>query len=215
MQVYKKEKLFFLSMTALALTLMGLAWYLYQHHYFSKKIKIDGVVLDTPTPIPHFNFTDQNNHVFTEENLKGRWTFMFFGFTNCGYVCPTTLTELNKMYKILQKKSAQNILPQIVFVSVDPERDTIQRIGEYIDAFNSKFIGIRADANETEILEKQLHILAVKVKSANQTGDHYSINHTAEILLINPKGHIQAYLSFPHRVDSLIKDYQLILRKYG
>ena len=136
---------------------------------------------------------------------------LFFGFTNCGYVCPTTLTELNKMYQILQKELPEKSLPQVVLVSVDPERDSVPRMHDYINAFNSKFIGIRADVSETERLENQLHIAAMKVPMEGKS-DQYMINHSAEILLINPEGKIQAYLSFPHKADRLAADYRLILK---
>lgn len=183
--------------------------------FFHKKqdirsVKIEGTLLPTAKEMGDFQFTSHHNEPFSKENLKGHWTMLFFGFTNCGYVCPTTLTELNKMYQILQKDLPEKSLPQVVLVSVDPERDTVQRMNDYIVAFNPKFIGIRADIAETERLENQLHIAAMKVPMEGNP-DQYMINHSAEILLLNPEGNIQAYLSFPHKADRLASDYQLIL----
>lgn len=176
-----------------------------------KNIKIDGVMLPAAKSIAPFQLTDQNGKIFNQDNLKGKWTFMFFGFTNCGYVCPTTLAELNKMYKVLQKDLPKEQLPQIVLVSVDPERDTVARMKQYVRAFNENFIGLRADPTETIALEKQLHISAVKMHAEGEPVDHYMVNHSAEILVFNPDGKLQAYFSYPHQSEQMITDYKLIL----
>jgi len=174
-------------------------------------MKIDGVVLPQGEAIDDFQLTDNKGHQFTKQNLLGRWTMMFFGFTNCGMVCPTTMAELNKTYKMLQKNLAQNELPQVVMVSVDPDVDSVARMNSYVNAFNPNFIGVRADIDHTVQLEKQLHIAAAKIQVDGAGKHHYTINHTADILLFNPKGELVAYLSYPHQADQMAKDYQLIL----
>lgn len=179
--------------------------------YHPKEVKVNGVFLASTKDIQDFHLTDNKGKPFSKDNLKGRWTIMFFGFTNCGYVCPTTLTELNQMYKTLKKELPDNKLPQVVLISVDPERDSVERMNDYINAFNSNFIGARADLAETEALEKQLHISAIKMQAEGQGSDHYMVNHTAEIILFNPEAKIQAYLSFPHKADQLVKDYKQIM----
>lgn len=177
----------------------------------ASKINIGGVVLPKAESIADFHLTDQNGKTFIKDNLKGRWTLMFFGFTNCGYVCPTTLSALNKMYKQLESQLSQNDLPQVVLVSVDPERDSVQKMKDYVTAFNPHFVGARADLPETVAFEKQLHISAVKMHAEGEPDDQYMVNHTAEILVINPNANVQAYLSFPHTPEDLIKDYKLLL----
>ena len=176
-----------------------------------KNIKIDGVMLPIAKAIEPFQLTDQDGKLFNQDNLKDKWTFMFFGFTNCGYVCPTTLAELNKMYKVLQKDLPEDKLPQIVLISVDPERDTVARMKQYVHAFNQHFIGLRGEEAATIALEKQLHISAVKMQAAGQPADHYMINHSAEILVFNPDAKLQAYFSYPHQSEQMIADYKLIL----
>lgn len=181
------------------------------HVVISKNIKIDGVVLPTPQNIGPFQLKDQNDHPFTQNQLKNHWTFMFFGFTNCGMVCPTTLTELNKMYKTLQKDLPEKQLPQIVFVTVDPDRDTTKRIKGYMNSFNKNFIGTRASIEDTVNLEKRLHIIAAKIQIDGQGKDRYTIDHSAEILLFNPAGQLQAYFSYPHKHEQMVKDYKSLL----
>jgi protein SCO1/2 len=181
------------------------------HAVNAKDIKIDGVFLSESKEIEDFQLTDGSGKPFTKENLKGRWTLMFFGFTNCGYVCPTTLAALNDTYKTLQAQIPDNKLPQVVMVSVDPERDSMEKMQTYVHAFNQHFIGTRADEAATVALEKQLHIAAVKMQVDGQPKDQYSINHSAEIMLFNPDGKLQAYFSYPHTAEQMVRDYKLIL----
>lgn len=180
----------------------------------SHKIKIDGTYLSTATAIKNFNLTDNHNKSFTKNNLKNHWTLLFFGFTNCGMVCPTTMDALNKMYQLLQKDLSPEKMPQVVFVSVDPDRDTVERINDYIISFNPNFIGARSEIAGTIALEKQLHIVAAKLQVDGQGKDQYTINHSAEILLLNPDAKIQAYFSYPHEPQQMAKDYKNILENY-
>lgn len=183
----------------------------YMHAKNIKNIKIDGVVLPQTQVINDFKLMDNQGKPFTKENLKGHWTMMFFGFTNCGMVCPTTMAALNQMYKSLQTELPDSKLPQVVMISVDPDRDTIERMNEYVMTFNPHFIGARAEIEETVALEKQLHIAAAKIEADGEGKNHYTINHTADILLFNPDAQLQAFMSFPHKADQMAKDYKLIL----
>lgn len=179
--------------------------------YIPKEVKINGVFLAESKTIQDFQFTDHKGRQFSKNNLLGHWTLMFFGFTNCGYVCPTTMAELNKMYHTLKSELPHNKLPQIVWVTVDPERDSMSKMNDYINAFNSEFIGARAPLKETEALLTQLHITAIKIVADDKAKDQYVVNHSAEILLFNPRGKVQAYLSFPPKSAQLVKDYKTIL----
>lgn len=187
--------------------------------YFSRStpaprpIQIAGVYLAQPTGIADFQLMDHLGKSFTKENLKGHWTFLFFGFTNCGMVCPTTMVALNKMYQLLEKDFPPDQLPQIVLISVDPDRDTTQRLKDYVNAFNPHFIGVRGDIQTTTILEKQLHIVAIKMLAEGQGKDHYTINHSAEVMVFNPQAKLQAFLSYPHQAEQMAKDYKLIVGK--
>lgn len=174
-------------------------------------VKIEGIYLSHPQTISNFQLTDNKGKPFTKDNLKGHWNMVFFGFTNCGMVCPVTMAALNKMIHTLEKTLPANQLPQIVFISVDPERDTVQKMNDYVNSFNSHFIGLRGDMTETVRLEKELHIVAQKMQADGKGKNHYMINHSAEILLFNPNAELQAYFSYPHQPEQMVKDYQLVL----
>lgn len=182
-----------------------------QQLHRTKDIKVDGVFLSQTREINDFNLKDHHGNAFTRENLKGHWTMMFFGFTNCGMVCPTTMAALNEMYRTLQEQLPDNKLPQVVMVSVDPDRDSQERMSDYVKTFNPHFIGARAEIEETVALEKQLHIAAAKMVADGEGKDHYTITHSAEILLFNPDAQLQAYLSYPHKPKQMVQDYKLIL----
>lgn len=186
-----------------------------QKHEVANNVKIDGVFLAQTKGIENFNLTSSDGKPFTKDNLNGHWTMMFFGFTNCGMVCPTTMAALGEMYKQLEKDLPANQLPQVVMISVDPDRDSQQRMKEYVTSFNPKFIGARADIAETVALEKQLHIAAAKMQVDGQGKNQYTINHSAEVLLFNPKGQLQAYLAYPHQAPQMVKDYKLIIKTVG
>lgn len=176
-----------------------------------KDIKIDGTYLTSAIPIQDFKLTDNHGNAFTRDSLVGHWTMLFFGFTNCGMVCPTTMASLSTMYKTLQTQLPDQQLPQIMFISVDPDRDSVSRINDYVTAFNPHFAGARGTIEDTVALEKQLHIVAAKMQVDGMGKNNYTINHSAEILLVNPQGKLQAYFTFPHEADQMVKDYKLIL----
>ena len=174
-------------------------------------ITINGVYLIPPKAITDFHLTDNHGKPFTKESLKGHWTLLFFGFTNCGMVCPTTMAALNKSYLLLEKEIPSEKMPQVVMISVDPNRDTVERMNEYVTSFNPHFAGARAEMPEVDVLKKQLHIVAEKMEAENKKSDQYTINHSAEVILINPDAEAQAFLSFPIEPETMLKDYKLIL----
>ncbi|MES2218295.1 MAG: SCO family protein [Pseudomonadota bacterium] len=180
-----------------------------QFYYNAHHVSVNGTYLLKPLPIEDFEVIDNHNHSFTKANLKNHWTMLFFGFTHCEMVCPTTLSALNQMYKILEKSLPEAKLPQVVFITVDPDRDTIEKLNEYVTSFNPDFKAGRATTEKTIALEKQFNI----VSTTQQVNGSYTINHSPDILLINPDAKIQAYLSYPHHQEALVKDYNSIISK--
>ncbi|MDR3490738.1 MAG: SCO family protein [Gammaproteobacteria bacterium] len=207
-------KLIVVMLVVIALTTIGALYFVMKNkdaiNGSIKVVKIDGVFLPQPQEISDFELTDNHGKPYTKSNLKGHWTFVFFGFTNCGMVCPTTLSELNKMYKTLEKELPANQMPHIVLISVDPDRDTVERMNDYVSVFNTHFIGLRGGESKIDVLKKQLHIASVKMQT-DQGKDHYTINHSAEIMVFNPQVQLQAFFSYPHIANQMVRDYKLIL----
>ncbi len=209
----KNKKLIFIIVLAIVLV-AAVEWYFnfLQNRESEKNIQIDGILLAKPKEINDFHLMASNGKPFSKENLNGHWTMMFFGFTNCGMICPVTMAALSDMYKQLEKDLPANQMPQVVMVSVDPDRDSVEKMKSYVTSFNPHFIGARADMAETVPLEKQLHVTAVKMQADGADKNQYSINHSAEIMLFNPKGQLQAYFSYPHQAAKIAKEYKLIIK---
>ena len=157
------------------------------------------------------NFNNVNRKLIN--SLEGNWYMMFFGFIHCPAICPTTMAELNKFYQHV-KQDANN--PQVVFVSIDPERDDIARLKEYVTSFNSDFIGLTGKLDALQTLSKELGIMYMKMakQDKKQTGS-YNIDHSGTILLFNPKAQLHAIFSMPHDGDSMAKDFNVIRKFYG
>jgi protein SCO1 len=129
-----------------------------------------------------FTMTDQNGETVTEKTLLGKPSIMFFGFTYCPEVCPTTLFEMSMM---LEKMGSAADRINAVFISVDPERDTPQVMKEYLQAFNSHIRGLSGTAEATRDMAKEYRVYYRKVPLDN--GD-YTMDHTALVYLFDAKG---------------------------
>lgn len=130
-----------------------------------------------------FRLTDQNGQLFTEANLKGKWHLVFFGYTHCPDVCPTTLNELSLAIGKLDKEQQKNI--GVVFITVDPARDTAAVLKSYVGSFSAPITGLTGTAAEIKQAAKDYHVYYAKHEQAN--GD-YEMDHSAVIYVMNPQG---------------------------
>lgn len=198
------------------LALAGLFSGIFVGHHVHFKSKMDvssfyGTYLETPRPVKPFSLTGIDSKVFDNKSLKGRWTLIFFGFTGCGSICPTTMAELNKMYHILEENGVAN-LPQVVMISIDPERDNHDKLGSYVTSFNPAFYGARGDEESIKRMTKELGIAYDKVinKGSSDSKD-YDIQHSGALILFNPQGEINAFFTGPHHADHLASDFMLLV----
>ena len=160
--------------------------------------------------IPPFELVDHNNQVFNETTLLERWSFLFFGYTHCPDVCPTTLSVLNSVAHRLQDVEADI---RFVFVSVDPERDTPEQLAQYVRYFNDGFVGVTGSEQKIGEFTRELGIMHMRVAAEdNATG--YLVDHTASVLLIDPDGRYHAVFSPPLTADVISDDFRKILKAY-
>lgn len=165
--------------------------------------------------IKPFELTDHNGQSFTKEQLKGKWSLVFFGYTSCPDVCPTTLQNLGFIYEDL-KASAKN--SQVLLVSVDPQRDTQEKLSQYIAYFNPEFIALRAGHEVLFPFARNMGLMY----AISGEGEGYLVDHSASIVLINPDGNIAAIFKPEQAVgqvpsidgDKLLSDYQKIVALY-
>lgn len=175
----------------------------------------NGTMFPVPRDITPFHLVSGDEKPFTKDSLVGKWSLLFFGFTQCPQMCPTTLAILNKTYQQLETKKSVP-LPQVVFISVDPERDTPRAIEEYIGTFNKHFKGATGKKDEIKALTAQFNIMYMKVQNQNlQEANNYQIDHSGTLLLINPEGKLAALFQTPHEADHLAHDIENIETHYN
>ncbi len=171
----------------------------------------NATVYQQPRAIAPFTLQTTDGQQFTKQDLQGHWSLLFFGFTNCAMICPTTMTELNKMYQQLQQAKVKD-LPQVVFISVDPERDSLKRIHGYVKAFNPAFMGATGSEAELTKLSRQLGVMYMKVRDRKDP-KHYAIDHSAFVVLVNPQGQAYGLMTTPHKADTLAHNYRQITQQ--
>ncbi|KTD39966.1 SCO family protein [Legionella parisiensis] len=184
-----------------------------QHVHFKKKIDdstFHGTYLENPRPVNQFSLTGIDAKSFDNKSLKGKWTVLFFGFTSCGYVCPTTMAELTKMYHLLEDKGVKN-LPRVVMISIDPERDNQEKLSSYVTSFHPDFYGARGDEESIKLMTREMGIAYAKVIEKGNDSKNYDIQHSGALMLFNPQGELNAFFTTPHHADLLAKDYLLLV----
>ncbi|MGD8591535.1 MAG: SCO family protein [Gammaproteobacteria bacterium] len=158
------------------------------------------VLLPKPTGLKPFHLNDQNNKSFGLEELKGKWTFMYFGYTSCPDVCPLTTDELNIVAKKLAAEPAYKRDTQFVFISVDPYRDTPDLLKKFTSYFDFDLLGLVAPVKTLNELTDQLGVfhrrLIVKDRETQQ--QEYAVEHSSDIYLIDPQGRPVAKFTAPH-----------------
>lgn len=162
---------------------------------------ITGLLWPDPPVLGTFSLADSNGNAVTEHSLQGRWTLIFFGFTNCPDIFPTTLATLNQVYRQLQSDEEIFEKIQVLFVSVDPERDDNEKLQADVDNFNDAFIGATADDERIKQFTGQFGVAYFKVKSPGPAG--YSMDHTASILLVDPQLRFVGIFSTPHEATDI------------
>jgi len=195
------------------LAIVGLIFGLFVSQYVHRTHQIDtsqfhGAWLDKPRELSAFHLMQTDETVFDNQSLLGHWTMVFFGFTTCPSVCPTTMVELSKMFRLLEKNSVMP-MPRVILVSLDPETDSLGKLKEYVTAFNPNFLGARGvDDAAVKTMAQEIGIAYTKVYSS-ENEQKYTIDHTGTIMLFNPEGNLTAFFTMPHQAKELAKDYQL------
>jgi protein SCO1/2 len=171
--------------------------------------ELDQAVLFSETrALPAFSVIDQAGRPFGPEQLRGQWTFLFFGFVNCPDVCPTTLATLAAARKSLADlPDAER--PAVTLVSVDPARDTPDVLARYVAHFDPSFRGITGSAEAINALASALGV-AIIVGPAAADGS-YTVDHSAAIFLVNPEGRIAALFGTPHEAGTIARDFRRIV----
>ena len=148
-----------------------------------------------PKPLSAFSLVDHEGKPANLGTLRGQWSLLFFGFTHCPDICPTTLQVLNNAVTHLKHA------PQIILVSVDPERDTPERMRHYLPAFNPDFRGFSGSFEETVNLARQVNIAFGKLPG--DAPGTYTLEHSASLVIIDPEARYAGFIKAPHQAEKI------------
>jgi protein SCO1/2 len=161
-----------------------------------------------PKPLTAFALTDHKNRVFDLASLKGKWSFLFFGFTHCPDVCPMTLAVLARARDSIAKHTAGAEDIQFVFISVDPNRDTVSKLGQYVDYFDTTFLGVTGDNAQIGSLAGQLGAAyQVEIKPGLE---NYPVYHSAAVFLLDPRARYHAVFTPPHDAEAISRRFKVV-----
>jgi protein SCO1/2 len=163
-----------------------------------------------PRALRPFRLSDHTGAAFGPEQLADKWSLVFFGYTHCPDVCPTTMSTLNSVAGRLGDRAGP---VQFVFVSVDPERDTPERLQQYVTWFNGDFIGVTGPPEDLEALTRQLGVVYMRIPNAEEP-DNYTVDHTASVLLFDPDARFHAIFSSPLEAAKIADDLVRIAGAY-
>ncbi len=159
--------------------------------------------------VPPFSLVDVNAEAINESVFQDAWSVVFFGFTHCPDVCPITLTVMKDVVEQLSVADVR--VPQTLFISVDPKRDTPEIMKQYMSYFNEDFIGITGELGAVHQLTSALGIVTAYTVRENNP-EEYDVDHTASMLLIDPQGRMRGKFTAPHTADAIVADYTTILK---
>jgi protein SCO1/2 len=187
----------------------------------SEKAEIDiqvSRIYDIPVPLPKFTLTDHNGGEFNKWSLNRKWTFMFFGYIFCPDVCPTALVDLNDVYEDLAVKGDLveeefKVDTQVIFVTVDPGRDTVEELKDYVPHFNKAFIGVTGEPDVIDSVARPIGVAYTRVPGTDKEGDYY-IDHSASFMLLDPLGRLRASFPPPHNPQKIAEEFRRIRSKY-
>ena len=198
------KKILWVGFSSLAVVMIAMVLTL----LFTKSASFRGTAYGEPYPTaPQIELIRSNGETFRLSDQKGKIILLFFGFTNCTDVCPTTLAELKLVMDDLGDKTK---LIQVVFVSVDPKRDTPDKTQEYVEHFNKEFIGLSGPFDKLEAVWKNYGVFREEVQSDSAMG--YSVNHTARVYLIDMDGNLRLSYGYQTPVEDIVNDLELLLK---
>jgi protein SCO1/2 len=164
-------------------------------------------VFPDPKPLTAFALTDDGNRVFDLQSLKGKWSFLFFGFTHCPDVCPITLSELARALKQLGAVARR---VQVVMITVDPERDTPEVLKQYVTALDPAFLGLTGDARAIAETAREFKIFYQK--TAGATPEAYSVDHSSGTFVYDPAGRVRLLVGYGQGAEVFAHDIGQLLR---
>lgn len=178
----------------------------------TEKLEISGFAFPEPTALTEVNLVSNEDQPVTEETFKGQWTFLYVGYTFCPDACPMTMTVLNQLAGALEKKNVEEPV-NMMLVSVDPERDTIEKLNSYVKHFNPSFSAATGKPDEIQAFAKQVR--SIYVIPEDRSDPNYLVDHSSSVILIDPKAAVHAIFTPPQMAADLAEDFVKISDRYN
>jgi protein SCO1/2 len=176
----------------------------------STKLEISGFAFPEPEPLADVELIGQNNETITVEDFRDNWTFVYVGYTYCPDACPISLSTMNQTQALIDESDGQT--PQMMLVSVDPERDTPERLAEYVAYFNPDFKGATGTPENLQNFADQTR--AIYSLPDDRSSGEYLVDHSSSIVLINPDAAVHAIFTPPQSAEKLAEDFTAIVAAY-
>ena len=164
-------------------------------------------ILPEPRAIETFSLVTARGDAFKLNDLRGRWSFVFFGFTHCPDICPTTLAVMAEAERQLGERPGSDAAYHGVMVSVDPQRDQGAVLADYVGAFSPSFTGVTGNRQDIGEFARQVNVAFVKVPTPD---GGYSVDHSGQIVIINPQGQYHGFIKMPHVADTIVQTFQAL-----
>lgn len=169
----------------------------------------EAVLLDTPRQLPNIALQTHEGEDWTPASLEDQWSMVFFGFTNCPDVCPESMTIMNQAVERIASRHELSP-PKVIFVSVDPARDTPERLEEYVPYFNPAFMGLTGEPSAIQALAAAMAVPVPPDMPTTPPSDEYDVSHGASVSLVGPSGNVRAFFTPPHDPERIARDYAAI-----
>lgn len=185
------------------IALMLVGWQIAQRSY-----RYQGSLIDPPLAAPDFALNDQSGSTFRLSDQRGKIVLIFFGYTNCPDVCPLTMANYRQ---IKSELGAQAEKVEFVLITVDPERDTPERLQGYVSSFDPQIIGLSGSLDEMQTVWESFGVYRAKVETGSASG--YAMDHSARMYLIDPAGNWRLTYPYGFENEKIIADLQHLLRE--
>ena len=199
-------------LASLCIVAVGLGAWLSTLQKKPEKLEITGFAFPEPAALTGVTLTSHEGQPVTEESFKDKWTFVYVGYTFCPDACPMAMTVLNQLYGALESQKVKEPV-NMMLVSVDPERDTTEKLNSYVKHFNPTFSAATGTPDNIQSFAKQ--VSSVYVIPEDRSDPNYIVDHSSSIILINPAAGVHAIFTPPQMAADLADDFVKLNKRYN
>jgi protein SCO1/2 len=164
------------------------------------------VLLPQSRTLPELSLIDQNGQTFAVDQLKDKWSLLFFGYTFCPDICPATLADLRQLRSKLPEETRANL--RVVLVSVDPQRDTPEQLKKYLNYFDADFVGL---TGEEKNIQKLANAVSIPYIPADTSEENYTVNHSGNLVILGPDGTQRGFIRAPLNNEKLVQQLPALM----